>query len=128
VEPGTERGKPVRRRGVERSVEVQLGPLGGFDLRPTRVFLWVGEEREGRERIVSLGSAPRSLRIPRRERELETRGVRVRSLGNPLMTVALAGVHVARRVARERAAIAGPAPTEPGSADRASAPARRSPD
>ena len=118
----------MRRRGVERSVEVQVGPLGGFDLRPTRLFLWLGEEREGRERIVSLGSAPRNLRIPRRERELETRGVRVRSLGNPLMTVALAGVHAARTVVRERAAIADGAASESGSADPASAPARRSPD
>ncbi len=93
---------PVRVRGVERSVEVQLGPLGGFDLRPTRLFLWGGGEREGRERVVSLGSAPRNLRIPRRERELRAGAVRVRSLGNPLMTVALAGVHTARKLARER--------------------------
>lgn len=105
-------------------MEVQIGRLGGFEVRPTRIFVWGGEEREGRERIVSLGTAPRNLRIPRRERELETSGVRVRSLGNPLMTVALAGVHVARRVARERAALE--RATGPGSADRASAPERRS--
>ena len=128
MEPEPEHGKPVRRRGVERSVEVQLGPLGGFELRPTRIFLWAGDERAGRERIVSLGSAPRNLRIPRREREVETRGVRIRSLGNPLMTVALAGVHVARRVARERAALAEATPSESESADRASAPAGRSAD
>jgi hypothetical protein len=93
---------PVRRRGVERSLEIQLGALGGLDLRPTRVFLWAGAEREGRERIVPLGSPPRSLRIPRRERELQAGGVQVRSLGNPLMTIALAGVHVARLLAAER--------------------------
>ena len=91
----------VRRRGVERSLEVQLGPLGGFDLRPTRVFVWGGAEREGRERIVPLGSPPRNLRIPRRERELQAGAVHVRSLGNPLMTIALAGVHVARRLVAE---------------------------
>ncbi|MBD0290783.1 MAG: hypothetical protein ICV74_05960 [Thermoleophilia bacterium] len=96
------RGKPPRRRGVERSLEIQLGALGGFELRPTRVFLWGGEERGGRERIVSLGAPPRNLMIPRREREAQAGSVRVRSLGNPLMTVALAGVHVARRIARER--------------------------
>lgn len=93
----------VRVRGVERSLEVQLGPLGGFDLRPTRFFLWAGATREGQERIVSLGSAPRSLLIPRRERELRAGAVRVRSLGNPLMTVALAGVHVAKKLSDERA-------------------------
>ena len=91
----------MRRRGVERSLEVQLGPLGGFDLRPTRVFVWGGEEREGRERILPLGSPPRSLRIPRRERELQVGAVHVRSLGNPLLTIALAGVQVARRIAIE---------------------------
>ncbi len=95
-------GKPARRRGVERSLEVQVGALGGFEVRPTRIFLWGGEERGGRERIVSLGAPPRNLMIPRRERETHAGGVRVRSLGNPLMTVALAGVHVARRMARER--------------------------
>jgi hypothetical protein len=94
--------RPVRRRRAERSVEVQLGPLGGFDLRPTRLFVWAGAERAARERIVSLGSAPRNLLIPRREREIYAGSVRVRSLGNPVMTVALAGVHAARKLARER--------------------------
>lgn len=91
----------MRRRGVERSLEIQLGPLGGLDLRPTRLFVWGGAERAGRERIVPLGSAPRNLRIPRRERELHAGRVHVRSLGNPVMTVALAGVHVAKRIVRE---------------------------
>lgn len=99
------RAKLPRKRGVERSVEVQLGPLGGFDLRPTRLFVWGGEERAGHERIVSLGAAPKTLLLPRRQRELRAGTVRVRALGNPLMTVALAGVHVARRLADERAAL-----------------------
>jgi hypothetical protein len=99
------RAKPARKRGVERSVEVQLGPLGGFDLRPTRLFVWGGEERVGHERVVSLGAPPKTLFLPRRERELRAGAVRVRALGNPLMTVALAGVHVARRLAEEREAL-----------------------
>ena len=100
-----ERGeKPERVRGVERSVEVQVGGLGGFDLRPTRFFVWVGAEREGRERVVSLGAPPRNLRIPRRERHLQAGAVHVRSRGNPLMTVALAGVQVARKLADEKRA------------------------
>lgn len=86
----------ARVRGRERELEVQLGSLGGFEVRPTRVFLWRGQDRAGRERVVSLGSAPRSLMIPRRERELQAGLVRVRSLGNPLMTIALAGVHAVR--------------------------------
>ena len=88
----------VRVRGVERQLEVQLGELGGFDLRPTRLFLWTGDEREGKERVVSLGSAPRSLLIPRKEKEVRAGAVTVRSLGNPLMTVALAGVHAVRKL------------------------------
>ena len=94
---------PERVRGVERQLEVQLGPLGGFELRPTRLFVWPGDAREGKERVVSLGSAPRSLLIPRAENEVRAGAVRVRSLGNPLMTVALAGVHAVRTLSeRER--------------------------
>ncbi len=96
------RESAARVRGVERQLEIQLGPLGGFELRPTRIFLWSGDERSGKERVVSLGSAPRSLMIPRRERETQAGSGRVRSLGNPVMTVVLAGVHVARTIARER--------------------------
>ena len=99
-------------RGVERSLEVRLGVLGGFELRPTRLFLWKGEERDQTERIVSLGREPRSLDIPRRETELKAGAVEVRALGNPLMTIALAGVHALRRLADG-------GPTEPGSSDRA---------
>jgi hypothetical protein len=94
--------KPARIRGVERSLEVQIGSLGGFDLRPTRFFVWAGEERKGRERVVPLDSPPRNLRIPRRERRVEVGLVRARTLGNPLMTIALAGVYVAKKVSSER--------------------------
>ncbi|MGI8607405.1 MAG: hypothetical protein ACR2L0_09715 [Gaiellaceae bacterium] len=94
--------KPARVRGVERSFEVQIGSLGGFDLRPTRFFVWAGEEREGRERVVPLDSPPRNLKIPRRERHVEVGLVRARTLGNPLMTIALAGVHAAKKVSAER--------------------------
>jgi hypothetical protein len=94
--------KPARIRGVERSLEVQIGSLGGFDLRPTRFFVWAGEERKGRERVVPLDSPPRNLRIPRRERRVEVGLVRARTLGNPLLTIALAGVYAAKKVSSER--------------------------
>jgi hypothetical protein len=100
MEPSENEKKPERVRGVERSVQVQLGSLGGFDLRPTRFFVWTGEERRGRERVLPLGSAPRSILIPRRPRDIEAGPVHVRTLGNPLMTLALAGVHAARRLRR----------------------------
>jgi hypothetical protein len=94
------RRSETRVRGRERELEVQLGALGGIEVRPTRVFVWVGHERGRQERIVSLGSPPRSLMIPRRERELLAGTVRVRTLGNPLMTIALAGVHAVRAARR----------------------------
>jgi len=90
------RESAARVRGKERELEVQFGGLGGFELRPTRLFVWRGQERSERQRVVSLGSPPRSLMIPRRERDIQAGTVRVRSLGNPLMTIALAGVHAIR--------------------------------
>jgi len=90
--------KPERVRGAERSVQVQVGSLGGFDLRPSRFFVWTGEAREGRERVLPFGTAPRNLKIPRRPRELDAGPVHVRTLGNPAMTVALAAVQVTRRL------------------------------
>jgi hypothetical protein len=81
----------------ERSLELQLGALGGFDLRPTRLFVWKGEERETQARIVSLGFPPGDAGSEVTPREVEAGAVRVRTRGNPLLTVALAGVYVSRR-------------------------------
>ena len=92
--------KPDRVRGVERSLQVEVRGLGGFELRPTRVFVWGGDERAANERILPLGSAPRSLTIPRRPRERHAGAVELTTLGNPVMTVALAGVHLARALRR----------------------------
>jgi hypothetical protein len=96
------RESAARVRGRERELEVQLGGVFGFELRPTRLFVWSGKDRAGRERVLSLGTAPRNLMIPRRERELNAGVVRVRSLGNPLMTIALAGVHAVRAARRDK--------------------------
>lgn len=95
------RTAPSEATGVERSVEVRVGSLGGFELRPTRLFVWSGQERQEKERIVSLGSEPRSLDMARRERELRAGSVSMRTFGNPLMTAALASVHAARKLADE---------------------------
>ena len=92
--------KPERIRGLERSLQVEIRGVGGFELRPTRVFVWGGGERAGNERILPLGSPPRSLTIPRRPRERHAGAVELRTLGNPVLTVALAGVHVARALRR----------------------------
>jgi hypothetical protein len=92
--------KPERIRGVERSLQIEVRGLGGLELRPTRLFVWGGEEREASERILPLGSAPRTLTIPRRRRERQTGAVELTTLGNPLMTIALAGVHAAKALGR----------------------------
>lgn len=101
--------RPAPVRGVERSLTVRLGDLGGFDLRPTRMFVWGGREREATERVLPLGSAPRSLQIPRRPREVRAGSVEVRTVGNPFMTIALAGVHAARKLRATRAGARGSA-------------------
>jgi hypothetical protein len=83
--------------GAERTFEVQLGSLGGFELRPTRLFLWKGDEREASERVVSFGREPVGLDYPRRESTVRLGELEVRTLGNPLMTIVLAGVLAFRR-------------------------------
>ncbi len=88
---------PAEIRGVERTLEVRVGSLGGFELRPTRLFVWKGEEREGHEQLVPLGERPAGLDYPRRETNLRAGSVEVRTLGNPLMTLALAGVVALKR-------------------------------
>jgi hypothetical protein len=94
--------RPTKIRGAERSLQVEVRGLGGFELRPTRVFVWGGDERGATERILPLGSAPRSLTIPRRLRQRRAGAVELRTLGNPVLTVALAGVHAARALRRRR--------------------------
>ena len=90
----------VERTSGERSLELQLGALGGFDLRPTRLFVWSGAERAERARIVSLGFVPGDPGPEVPARTVEAGSVSVRTRGNPLMTVALAGVYATRRAIR----------------------------
>ena len=87
--------EPVR--GQERALEVRLGGLGGIEIRPTRVFLWKGEEREGAERVVPLAERPVGLEHERVETTTRAGSVEVRSVGNPVMTIALAGAIALRR-------------------------------
>lgn len=77
-------------KGQERQVTVQAGDFFGFDVRPSRVFLWVGRQRDESARIVSLDRRPRVLRYPRQRRFLHVGGGEVSYLGNPLLTMTLA--------------------------------------
>jgi hypothetical protein len=92
-------------RGVERQIVLQVGPLVGIDVRPSRMFVWYGSQRAGMERIVSLDRAPRVLRQARPRRYLQLPGLEVSYLGNPAVTLALASGAWYRRL---RAAVTGP--------------------
>jgi hypothetical protein len=94
------RNSPARVRGRERGFEIQLGELGGFELRPTRLFLWQGAERAEDLRVLSLGRPPRNLFLPRKESEYRAGAVQMRAVGNPLMTIALAAVQTTRALRR----------------------------
>jgi hypothetical protein len=83
--------------GAERSLELRLGALGGLELRPTRLFLWRGPERSEAERIVAFGERPSGLDYERTETTTRAGNVELRTLGNPLMTIALAGVVAFKR-------------------------------
>jgi hypothetical protein len=50
--------------------------------------------------VLSLGRPPRNLFLPRKESEYRAGSVRVRAIGNPLMTIALAAVQTAKAVRR----------------------------
>ena len=81
---------------------MQVGGLFGVDVRPTRLFVWLGPRRRG-ERILALGTAPRISRRPRRRREIVAGPVRVSALGNPIVTLGQTGLTIAR-AARARSA------------------------
>jgi hypothetical protein len=90
----------VTERGQERQVAVQVGRSFGFDLRPSRLFVWAGSEREGHQRIVSLGKPPARMQAPRRRRWLKVGRAEISYLGSPAVTVPLSAVRYAQHVRR----------------------------
>ncbi len=92
-----DRSRRTEVRGAERSLEIRLGSVGGFELRPTRLFVWRGDEREGCERVVPLGERPSGLDYERSETSTRAGALEMRALGNPLMTIALAGAIAFKR-------------------------------
>ena len=77
-------------RHEERGIALRLGAWGGADVRPTRLFLWVGEREAGQEWLLPLGRSPRLLRRPRRRRHLTVRHRwEVSYLGNPFITAGM---------------------------------------
>jgi hypothetical protein len=80
--------KEVAESGQERRFELQFGRWGGFDLRPSRAFVWFGYDRE-RQRIVSYDRPPRLPRRPRRVRYVRLGALQIGSVGSPLVTLPL---------------------------------------
>jgi hypothetical protein len=90
--------------GEERSFVLQVGALFGVDVRPSRVFVWGGNDR-GSRRIVPLGRSPKTMVIPRRRRQFRAGPVEVTLLGNPLVTLGQAGVTALRAARKEGRAL-----------------------
>jgi hypothetical protein len=85
-------------QGRERQLSIQAGPLFGVDLRPSRLFLWLGDERRGQERVVSLDRPPKVLRGQPRRRFLKLGAAEISYLGNPVVTLTLSAYNYGRRV------------------------------
>lgn len=86
-------------RGQEQGLSVTVGRWGGAELRPTRVFVWLGNRGLGYERVLPTGLEPRLLRGARRRRHLRLGACHIAFLGNPAVTLGLLGLNVARRAA-----------------------------
>jgi len=84
-------------QGRERQLSIQAGSLFGVDLRPSRLFLWLGDERRGQERVVSLDRPPRVLRGQPRRRFLRVGPAEISYLGNPAVTLTLSAYNYGRR-------------------------------
>ena len=82
--------------GIERAVALEVGPMVGVELRPTRAFVRLGRGRR-LVRVVPLSARPRPLRRPRRAWGVAFGPVRLTGVGSPVLTVGLAGVHAVRR-------------------------------
>ena len=93
------RVEEVLTRGQERGLSVTVGRWGGAELRPTRVFVWLGDRDLGHERVLPTGLEPRLLRGARRRRHLRLGSCHIAFLGNPAATLGLLGLNVARRAA-----------------------------
>lgn len=91
-------------RGQERAFSVTVGDWGGTEIRPTRVFMWIGPRERGVQRLLTTGRQPRLLRGARRRRHLHVRGLWLSYLGNPLVTLVLLGFNALRGAPTDRAA------------------------
>ncbi len=87
----------VATRGIEPALSVTAGHWGGTELRPTRIFLWLGPRDTGQKLVIPTGKEPRLLRNGRRRRHLRIGVCQITYLGNPLLTLGMLGYNVIRR-------------------------------
>lgn len=99
--PRSERWSPITvvPVQVEPSVRLEVWPVGGVEVRPTRVFVWAGPGRR-LVRVMPLGGTPRAPRRALRERSYRLGPVRAHGLGNPAATLARTGVRAVARAVR----------------------------
>jgi hypothetical protein len=88
-------------RHQERAFALIVDRVGGIEIRPTRVFLWIGGRVPGNELLISLDLPPRLLRSARR-RHLDLGPFHLSFLGNPLVTLGLFAARAVRRLIRQR--------------------------
>lgn len=96
----TSRTSESLEKGQERQLSLQVSTLLGCDVRPSRIFLWLGAERGEYQWIASLDRRPRVLRFGRPRRHFHVAGVRASYLGNPVVTIGLAAAGWFRHLRR----------------------------
>jgi hypothetical protein len=65
------------------------------------VFVWKGGDRQESERLVPLADRPVGLDHERQESTIRVGQLELRSRGNPLMTLAMAGAIALRRIVED---------------------------
>lgn len=89
---------------AERRLAVQVGVLFGVDVRPSRVFVWLGGRRPGEEAILPLGGAPALPRRPLAEKTTHIGPLEVTYAGSPAVTLPLSAGRAVRQALRARRA------------------------
>jgi hypothetical protein len=84
---------------LERSVAVEVWPVGGVEVRPTRLLVWAGPGRTVL-RVMPLHGTPRAPRRPVRERAWGVGPLRGHRRGSPLVTLGQAGGRALVRAVR----------------------------
>lgn len=88
----------------ERRVAVQVGDLFGFDVRPSRTFVWIGRRVEGEEAVLSLGKAPKVLPVDTPVQSKRVGPAEITYAGSPAYTLPLSLTLTAKHLWRRHKA------------------------